>query len=460
MSGSDSQLPLKSLILGRQKKDCNSLLTRLIQPTQKAARLIRSVGLVMSKYLTNKGIIVTAENNNKFTLEDILGNKVGYRDEESIENIVNKFKLKICAKENTNNNAFVNPSFPFSIIINDVKEYLLPAKMGLLLDLLRQIEDVSFQLVIGRQFGKEALSIYKQYNLIKVAIKEGHIDSNEYEKIVNDLRKQDNEIANALLIMDEIARLGDLIRTEVCHSEFCLINAIYSIRKHVEVENSRSIIKSGGERICYGFYIDSATWHFIDSIKSISTALDSLAKLVKFIFDIDVGKLPKKKNVLFGDMKHIKNWNGSLTTNSLTLLNNQFASLKAVINFRHHVTHNSGLFHSQNSIFIGRRTPAISNLDLIYGDLLMWDRNGDEFLTSQRTVGFFSQQNNAIEFANEALELTVKYTENIFRILRTNVLDKCNAAKIRELSLIRFNPNETITFSRHQTSELQQTVIV
>lgn len=414
----------------------------------------------MSRYLTNKGITVTSENNGINLLEDALGNIIIHNSDKPIENISNDYNLKICAKENRNNNEFINPVDPYSVIINDLKEYYLPTKIGLLLDLLRQIEDVSFQLIIRKPFGEEALSIYRQYNRIKILIKEGHVDCNEYEKIINILRSQNDDIANAILIKDEIARLGDLIRTEICHAEFCLIKSISSIRKHINIENSRKIIESGQERICYGFYIDSATWHFIDTIKSISTALDSLAKFAKFLFDLDIGKMPKKKNVLFGDLKHMKNWNELITPGSLELLSNQFSSLKPVVNFRHHVTHNSGLFHSQNSIFIGRGTPCINYLDLIYGDLLMWDRIGDEFSTSQRTVGFFSQHNNAIEFANDAIVQTTKYVENIFRFLRSNILLKCKLAKIDELSFIRFNPNQTITFSRHKTCDLQQTIIV
>lgn len=414
----------------------------------------------MIRYITNKGIEISRDYIDKYILEDVLGNKIEKNNERAIKDIAGEFNLKLCAKEYTNTNGFLNPVEPFSIIINDLKEYYLHTKIGLLLDLLRQIEDTSFQLIIRKQFEEDVLSIYEQYNHIKVAIREGHVDCNKWDKIVNNLRNQSKELANAILVKDEIARLGDLIRTEICHAEFCLINSISSVKKQIKIENSRKEINSGEERICYGFYVDSATWNFIDAIKSISTALDSLAKLTKYIFDLDIEKMPKKKNVLFGDLKHVKNWSKLLTTHTLEQLNNQFDSLQSVNNFRHHITHNSGLFHSQNSILIGRRTTCINNLDLVYGDLLMWDRNGNEFLSSQRTVGFFSQQNNAIEFANDAIEQTVKYVENIFRILRSNILEKCKMAKIEELSLIRYNLNQTITFSRHTTSELQKTVLV
>lgn len=413
----------------------------------------------MKEYLTNKGLTIGQKPNNKFVIEDGLGCSLTIHCEDTLAEFCKKYRLHACALKSIQTNGYINPDKPYSVIINDHKESYLSNKIGLLLELLRQIEDISSQLLLGSHFRENVLPAFSRANEIQIRIREGHITCKDYEKMITDFREKNENFSNAILVKDEIARLGDLIRTEVCHAEYCLINSIISLRDTLNTENSRSTFSMGEERICYGYHVDSSVWSFTDSIKSISTVLDSLSKLLKFIFDINFNNLPKTRNVLFGDLKHIKNWNGSIPDGIALQLGEYFDRLKIVQNFRHHITHNSGLFNCQNSVFAGVGTPSINNLKLAYCDLLIWDYEGDEFKSSQRKIGFFSQQNNAIEFGVNALETTVKYVEALFRLMRQVVLEKCKSANMTELSLISYNLNNTILFETHSINKLEKMVI-
>lgn len=414
----------------------------------------------MKEYLTNKGLTIGLKTNDKFVLEDGLGCSLTIHFEDTFAEFCKKYSLFACALKGIHPNGYINPKEPYSVIINDHKEYYLSKKISLLLELLRQIEDISSQLLLGSHFRENVLPAFSRSDEIQLRIREGRITCNDYEKMITDFRKKNGTFLNALLVKEEIARLGDLIRTEVCHAEYCLINSMISLRNTLNTENSRSKFSMGEERICYGYHVDSSVWSFTDSIKSISTALDSLSKLVKFIFDVDFNKLPKIENVLFGDLKHINNWNGSIPDGIALQLAEYFDRLKIVLNFRHHITHNSGLFNCQNSVFAGVGTPSINNLKLAYCDLLIWDYEGDEFKSSQRKIGFFSQQNNAIEFGINALETTVKYAEVLFRLMRQVVLVKCKSANMKELSLVRYNLNNTISFETHLIDTLEKMVLI
>ena len=252
--------------------------------------------------------------------------------------------------------------------------------------------------------------------------------------------------------------MGDLIRTELCHSEFSIIQSVNFLSTLIASENSRIKISTNSERLCYGYFTDACVWSFVDSIKAMSTTLDMLAKFVKFVTDTKFNDIPKTKSLIFGNLSYHKSWDKFLTKQKINIIKKIFEELKLVIRLRHDLTHNSGLFSLQNFVFVGFKTPNIKNLSLSYADLPLWDHDGTSFYSAQKTLGFFSQQNNAIEFAVKNIISTSILVELLFKVLRFELIDKCKSQGITRFNSIEWR-NTSVLINRFTLNELEKLVI-
>ena len=224
----------------------------------------------MQTYLTDKSINITAIYPESFELQDALGNKQVINKKYDPLSLKNDLGITPCfVKEFHSAEPFHGARELFSVIYTHNPLISLRNKIHDLLLILRQIEDLVFHLVSNHIIDDDILLILKKDNELRVAIKEGKIDSATYEKIISGLSKQNKNISNGLLAKTEIARMGDLIRTELCHSEFSIIQSVNFLSTLIKAENSRIRISSNSERLCYGYFTDASVWSFVDSIKGI-----------------------------------------------------------------------------------------------------------------------------------------------------------------------------------------------
>ena len=333
----------------------------------------------------------------------------------------------------------------FSLILAFTPLVSLKTKIHDLLLILRQIEDLAFHLVSNQIIDDGVLFILRQDNELRIQIKEGRVDCKKYENIINALSKKNKPISKGLLVKTEIARIGDLIRTELCHSEFSIIQSVNFLKALIVEENNKKNLVNKIERLCYGHLADASTWSFMDSIKAMSTALDMLAKLVQLITDTKFNEVPRTKSLTFGNLSYLKKWNKFCSKESIDNIQKILKKLKLVIRLRHDLTHNSGLYPLQNFAFVGLETPNIQNLSLIYADLTLWDHNEETFHSAQKQLGFFSQHNNAIEFAVSNIISTTILTEKIFNILRLELIDKCKSNGIEMFNTLEWSSNGVVT---------------
>ena len=412
----------------------------------------------MNKILTNKGIIVKKISNDEFTFSDTLKNKVNVQSTKDIIETCKENNLKAIAIKTPNTTSPVNPELPYSSIIYDTRPCSLLEKISLLLKILREIEDIAFQLITGDTIDEQAITTFLRTSEIEANIRDGHISHEDYEKFIKSLPPN---IQKALITKNTIVELGDLIRTELCHADFCILNSVQALRLLIQQEDSRDPLNIGAEMRCYGYYPDSATWSFIDSIKAISTALDILTKLTKFCIDLDHGKTHKTSKVVFGNIKQIKSWDQTFLKNyNEKLLNTYIEKLYLLLKFRHQVTHDSGLFNAQNSAFIGYGTPCVNSLNVAYAELLFWDHQDKHFSSAEKYTGFFTQQNNAISFAHDGLENAVLLSEHMLKAMRLNLLKKCETVNLDKLTTLNYNINGSITRNNNSPLNMKKDIIV
>ncbi|MBU2648710.1 hypothetical protein KKI24_28640 [bacterium] len=411
----------------------------------------------MRKYITNKCITLTEISTNQIKVEDALGNYFSTSISSNIFEYCKSKKLDIVGVEQNLKTGFINPKFPFSILIDDVYQSYLEDKLSTLFLILRDIEDFSFQLISGKLINQQYLDLFMRANELELQIREGHIDSAKYEQYINGLMRWDSKIAKALSIKNKIVRIGDVIRSEFFHAEYCIFNLLDSLNSLIINEEGKAKFLAGEERICYGFYPDASVWSLVDSIKSVSTALDALSKLVKLVTDANYDTPPKTKNVLFGSLKQPINWKGSFFSQSeREQVEKYIQELQILINFRHEVTHNIGLYNSSNSVFVGYETECVEKLKLLYSDMLIWDYEDEAFLSAQKYTGFFSQQNNAVSFVKHGLAKAILLAIKLFKLMRFDLLAKCKSHNMNELVTVQYNLDKSITHSKQSVSELEK----
>lgn len=412
----------------------------------------------MQTILTNKAITVTVISSDLFELRDALGNIEKINKKFDAGSLKSEFGINACFIKELYSKPIHGINDQFSLILTHSPLISMREKIHSLLSTLRQIEDLAFHLVSNHIIDDEVLSIFRQDNELRIQIKEGRVDSASYEKIINQLTKKNKGISSGLLVKTEIARIGDLIRTELCHSEFSILQSVNFLGKLIVEENSRHKFAKKTERFCYGYLADASTWSFMDSIKAMSTALDMLAKLVKLIMDTKFNEIPKTKSLTFGNLSCHKSWNRFCSKNTMSNLQRILEELKLVIRLRHDLTHNSGLYPLQNFTFVGLGTPSVEGLVLAYADLPLWDHDGNTFYSAQKQLGFFSQHNNAIEFAINSIVSTSVLVEEIFKILRFELIDKCKSQGINRFNSLEWRSTGVIV-NHYTLNELEKLVV-
>jgi hypothetical protein len=409
----------------------------------------------MQRFLTNKAITITDISPSSFKLQDVLGNIKKINKKYDTASLENEYGIKPFFIQEVHAKPTYGINEQFSLIVNQNPLESLRKRIHDLLTILRQIEDLAFHLVSNHIIDDDILHIFRQDNELRIHIKEGKIDHLKYEHVISDLAKKNRNICNGLLVKTEIARIGDLIRTELCHSEFSIIQSVNFLSTLISLENDKKKFVKNSERLCHGYCPDATTWSFIDSIKAISTTLDMLSKLVKLIDDTNSNIVPKTKNVIFGNLSYQKHWNKFCSKRVRNDIERVLEKLKLVIRLRHDLTHNSGLYPLQNFSFVGFGTPCVKNIELAYADSPFWDHNGKFFDSSQKQVGFFSQQNNTIDFAVNNIIATFELVEKIFKLLRFELINKCKSNGITYFNTLEWQQT-SITVNSYTLDELEK----
>lgn len=417
----------------------------------------------MSIYLTDKCIFIEQRNAN-FTFTDANNSQLtNIIEGVDLFEAAEKFNLKVCFKLHQNDIEIEKNQSPDnnSIVVNNNGSLsTLFHEIDKLLPTLRQIEDVSFQLITGKILHRNDVLLMEGLYEIKDLVRDGHLSAEKYDQYISQWQNKFPNILKAFLVRDEISRVGDLIRTELCHAEHSLRNCLIWLTKGIKVASEEKKFSENEERVTYGFSTDHAVWAIIDSIKAISTSLDALAKFIYFIKNINLHSYKRVQNVMFSNLKNYKLSTKLHSIRTISSIEKQYIKLQPVINMRHELTHNCGLFPVRQPVFVGRKTPCVNNIDLIYADIMSWDIINNSFTSAQRRVGFFNQKNNAVSFVYNSINSALVLIQEIFKSMRVDILYKAKISGIKQVTILNYMPNKKIIAEFPSIEELEKRIVM
>jgi len=414
------------------------------------------VGENMGWLLTNKGIFAEFKTQN-IHLYDVLGNK-------HIESCVNKdpleqltsWNLEPCFSieaDGLESAKEINPQFTSVALSNEHFSATFQKWEDHYLNEFRKVEWIIGQVAYGKTYGRHELRLMEGFETNESLIRDCHLNSSDYEKLIGQWREQDPKVTLALQTQHEISRLGELVRFELAHAEARLLEAVTWIAKLIIDSNGRKKIENNDEYVSYGMIVDQIGWCVTDTVKSLSTSLDAASKYINLISSIVPNKKPKTKPMLAGHLQNFRPKGSLIDKESRTIVKNNYAKLKPLINLRHELTHNHVLYPIRQPAFVGKETDCINNISLAYAEILWWDKNGEGYSRNNGRTGFFSQRNNAIKEARDAFVSTIELVESIVLVAKRISLSTAKDNGINRITYLKMDNNSK---AEYNVSEVEQ----
>lgn len=320
----------------------------------------------------------------------------------------------------------------FSIIVNQESGLLFNDVEEILLNNMRNIEFLCFQYLIRRKINDKDYSLWKDYLEIVEFVKNGQLNSTEYEEKILKLYNNDEHLFSSIKFFSNIEFCNQLMLDEFKHGEFRLMDCINS-----QLDNSKEFMKKnkiefGKEFISLSLHTDNAGFCIQDFIKAIYKQLDILSKIMFYTKDLEniEKQIPEKH---FDNIIQIFNsWEKSdEKENSIKL----FEELKIFRSFRNEVTHNTSFHTIRQPIFIGNGTECIKNMHLLYSDIMIWDYCGNKVERSNGRVGFYKNKKNALSEMQKHFINSIKLNYNCMFHLYKDLMNKLLECKIQSVMI-------------------------
>jgi len=359
-------------------------------------------------------------------LQDVLKNRIPYT-ESNFEQA--GFSPLLYSGNTKLHHKFSINHMEYTVVLDHQRQCYFKEVCNQLLEPMKLIEYLIFQYLIGRSFNAIDFKIWASLIKLEHLTKEGHIDSVEYNNYLGKLKTEDSCFIDAYVVYLNIRTLHELIIDELFHSEFRFIDCINSQIENIFIYTTGRKFQNGEESIAYSLKADNAGWCIQDTIKSLSTCLDGLSKLVYYLNDLSKisKRIPAKH---FSDIfKLIENdWQTYEGKDSLL---NDISQLTLLNRIRDEFTHNNSLSSLRQPVFIGKGTHCVKNLPLLYSELLFWDHDGTIYDRANGKIGFFKHQINALNQTKEFLIQVVKIVTQIEKYIFENIKDELLRKQIK-----------------------------
>ena len=406
--------------------------------------------------LTDIGLLAVATDSN-IEIKDFIGNVSSLPLKSSIENtLVKEFNINPIFLFNGpvkgNMDEHLYDVLTSIIIAPENPTYTYATWSEEILSKCQEIEWIATQVALGRKMNDEELSIWQRFYQIDDQIKNCQFSSLDYEKAISELSKESSNLTKSLQSQYEIIRLVQVVRYELDHAEVRLKESIKWIIEAIIDTNKKNEVKKNKEIIKYGFNTDQIGWCITDMVKSLSTSLDTLCKLINFIKEINHNNYGKVKSVLAGHIENYVPKGKEIPAGRRQELLDAFSLVKPLINLRHELTHNQTLYPVRQPAFIGHGTQRINNKSLAYGEIMWWDTSGDHYCRASGRTGFFKQNRSAILEASSAFRNTLKLIDLTLKTLHIEMKQKATNNSINEVLLMKSTAS-SLTF---YTSSIEQ----
>lgn len=319
----------------------------------------------------------------------------------------------------------------FSIIINQEKGVLFNDVEKIMLCNMTNIEIVLLQCIIGRQINENDYELWCNYLETEQRVRNGNIDNIEYESELSKLKHNSEFIFNSIQIMSNVELSNQIMLDEFRHGEFRLIDCYNSQITNIKKNYANNKLQPNYEVISYSIYTDNAGFCIQDFIKAIYKQLDIITKMIFYINDLDniQSKIPMK---FFDNIGRIINsWDEN---NEKQIVIKLIKKLKILTLIRNEITHNTSFHTIRQPVFVGNGTECISNLPLLYSDMMFWDYDEGNIYKSNGRIGFYKNKRNALDEMHELFNVCIELN---YRIIKHKFKDLVN--RLTKLNITRVN---------------------
>lgn len=294
----------------------------------------------------------------------------------------------------------------------------------------QKLEMIVFQILLNRTMTNSDFQIYDYYFMLLNHIKDGKLNGKQFDSEINKLKNQNEHTCRAVLLMDNLYALHNVILDELHHAEFRMIDCINSMIKVIVTENMRRELSAGEEMRCFSLDSDNAAFSIQDSVKAIYKSLDIIAKWLNFMKNYNNNK-NKFVSSYFSEANNlIDKWRDcDLKSKTKSLFNR----LEPLTSFRNEIIHNYSLNYTRQHIFVGRCTPCIDNANLMYSDILFWDYNGREVIRSNNRIGFFEGQKNALTETRTFFDLSIQFIDCCMMYYYNSLINDAKNSELKNL---------------------------
>jgi hypothetical protein len=387
--------------------------------------------------LTDKGVIAHVKDGN-ITLTDALNNVVNIDKHEMPSRVLGQYNLSCCFAINVEGITKAKQIEPgnTSLLLqpNEIATFVLWNES--ILNKLRIIEWLTSQLAYGKTYHHEEISHWIKFNRHDIEIRDCQVGAIDYEHHISELIKKRPALTNAFQLHYELSRLGEIVRFEMAHAESRLREAIQWIILLTSQIKEKPRYEDGGEYVYYGLQADQVGWCITDTVKALSTALDSLSKYTFLTNKVDIETFPPTPSALAGNLRNYKPRGNLVTSDAYETIRRLTDDIKPLIELRHELTHNQALYPIRQPAFIGYRTPCVNNLGIAYGEILWWDIDSDHYSRSCKRTGFFKQRRNAITEATKSFLSTHRLVDAILDFILREIVFRLGEKNFEDITYL------------------------
>lgn len=288
----------------------------------------------------------------------------------------------------------------FSILINADTGTTFESISDAILSNMQKIEMLLYQVLLRRNPTRQNLSALEYYYWLEDRRVDGRISPEEYSKAIN---KMDPGEIEPIIKMINVQIMHNFICDELFHAQFRMLDGYNSQCSAIKAND---FCPSMGREIrSFSFYADNAAFCYQDALKAIFKVLDIFSKW--YIYIRDYRTLKKKvPQAYFSDF--LKKF-GEMDEGPLKLKTEKLCkSLEVFALIRNEITHNESMQRNRQILHIGRGTPEVNEKDLFYSKILFWDHDEHSIDRAGGSLGFFTQNLDALVETRNYFAATVK----------------------------------------------------
>lgn len=288
----------------------------------------------------------------------------------------------------------------FSILIHADTGTTFASISEAILSNMQKIEILLYQFLLRKNLTRQDLDVLEYYYWLEDQRVDGTISPENYNKAIN---KIDPSAIDPIIKMTNVQAMHNFICDELFHAQYRLIDGYNSQCSAIK---ANAYPPSMGHEIrSFSLYADNAAFCYQDSLKAIFKVLDIFSKW--FLYIRDYKALRKKVSpAYFSDfLKEFRQMDeGPLKLKTEKLCK----SLEVFALIRNEITHNESMQRNRHILYIGRGTPEVNEKGLFYSKMLFWDHDEHSIDRASGSLGFFTQNLDALVETRNYFVATVK----------------------------------------------------